>query len=110
VLAEPGPNRERRQQALDAIASSTMYDERTVLTAVPLWWHELQPDRADLEIDSIGGGALATDWGQRILSNKSALYHPLSYHYVSGWPLFTRWGAVGAGGDGQPHTGYPAPL
>jgi len=108
VEAEPGPNRERRQEALDAIAASTMYDERTVLTAVPLWWHELQPDRADQEIDSLGGGALATDWGQRILSSRSALYDPLSYHYGSVWPLFTGWASVGAYAYGRPHVGYQA--
>jgi glycogen debranching enzyme len=108
VEAEPGPNREQRQQALDAISGSTMYDERTVLTAVPLWWHELQPDRADMEIDSIGGGALATDWGQRLLSNKSALYDPLSYHYGSVWPLFTGWASVGAYAYGRPQVGYQA--
>jgi hypothetical protein len=79
-----------------------------VLTAVPLWWHELQSDRADLEIDSIGGGALATDWGQRILSNKSGLYDPLSYHYGSVWPLFTGWASVGAYAYGRPQVGYQA--
>jgi glycogen debranching enzyme len=106
--AEPGPDRARRQRALDAIAASTMYDERTVLTAVPLWWHELQPDRADMEIDSLGGGALATDWGQRILSNRSGLYDPLSYHYGSVWPLFTGWASVGAYAYGRPQVGYQA--
>ncbi len=41
ILAEPGPGRERRQQGLDAIAEARLYDERTVLTAVPLWWRVL---------------------------------------------------------------------
>ena len=36
-----------------------------------------------------------TDWGARILSNRSALYDPLSYHYGSVWPLFTGWAAMG---------------
>jgi glycogen debranching enzyme len=106
--AEPGPDIERRQKALDRSAPLSMFDERTVLTAVPLWWHELQPDRADMEIDSIGGGALSTDWGQRILSNKSGLYDPLSYHYGSVWPLFTGWASVGAYAYGRPQVGYQA--
>ena len=59
----------------------------------PVVGHRSTATRADSELDSIGGGALATDWGQRILSNRSELYDPLSYHYGSVWPLFTGWAA-----------------
>jgi len=108
ILAEPGPNRERRQRALDAIADARIYNERTVLPAVPLWWRVLDPGRADSELDSIGGGGLATDWGQRILSNRSELYDPLSYHFGSVWPLFTGWASIGAYRYGRPQVGYQA--
>ena len=77
-----------------------------MLPAVPLWWRVLDPARADSELDSIGGGALATDWGQRILSNRSELYDPLSYHFGSVWPLFTGWASVGAYRYGRPQIGY----
>jgi glycogen debranching enzyme len=106
ILAEPGPNREKRQRALDSIADARLYNERTVLPAVPLWWRVLDPARADSELDSIGSGALATDWGQRILSNRSELYDPLSYHFGSVWPLFTGWASIGAYRYGRPHVGY----
>jgi glycogen debranching enzyme len=106
ILAEPGPNRERRQRALDSIAEARIYNERTVLPAVPLWWRILDPARADSELDSIGSGALATDWGQRILSNRSELYDPLSYHFGSVWPLFTGWASIGAYRYGRPQVGY----
>lgn len=36
-----------------------------------------------------------TDWGMRIISNKSAHYGAGGYHYGSVWPLFTGWAAVG---------------
>ena len=61
-----------------------------------------------VQLDHIGGGALATDWGARILSNTSRLYDPLSYHYGSVWPLFTGWASVGAYRYGRPHVGYQA--
>jgi glycogen debranching enzyme len=108
VEAEPGPRRDERQRALDALGPSHLLDERTVLTAVPLWWHELEAGRADLELDSIGSGAIATDWGDRILSNRSALYDPLSYHYGSVWPLFTGWASVAAYRYGRAHVGLQA--
>src|SRR5205814_7829109 len=43
-----------------------------------------------------------------ILSNRSALYDPLSYHYGSVWPLFTGWASVAAYRHGRPLAGYQA--
>lgn len=106
--AEPGPNRERRQSRLNALGNARLIDEDTVLPAVPLWWRTLDDERAQSEIDHIGSGAMLTDWGARILSNRSSLYDPLSYHYGSVWPLFTGWAAMGAYRYGRPHVGYQA--
>ncbi|PYQ22894.1 MAG: amylo-alpha-1,6-glucosidase [Acidobacteria bacterium] len=106
--AEPGPQRERRQKRLDALASARFVDEDTVLPAVPMWWGWLDSERAQSEVDRLGGGALATDWGQRLLSNQSELYDPLSYHYGSVWPLFTGWASMAAYRYGRPHVGYQA--
>ncbi len=82
--------------------------ENTVLQAVPLWFRTLDAERAQGAIDAFGGGAVATDWGARILSDESALYDPLSYHYGSVWPLFTGWASMGAYRYGRPHVGYQA--
>src|SRR5918912_4427743 len=86
----------------------TLIDEDTVLPAVPLWWRTLDATRADAEIDHLGSGRMATDWGARIISNRSRLYDPLSYHYGSVWPLFTGWASVGAYRYGRPTVGYQA--
>lgn len=117
AVAEPGPARERRQQRLDEIADPArpeplrhLIDEDTVLPAVPLWWRTLDATRADLEIDRLGSAAIATDWGDRLLSDRSPLYDPLSYHYGSVWPLFTGWASVAAYRYGRPHVGYQALL
>ena len=83
-------------------------EEDTVLPAVPLWFGTVDAERAQQEIDHLGAGAMQTDWGARILSNRSALYDPLSYHYGSVWPLFTGWSAVAAYRYGRPHVGYTA--
>jgi glycogen debranching enzyme len=108
AVAEPGPNRERRQKRLDALGTTRLIDEDTVLPAVPLWWRTLDDRRAQQEIDRLGGGALATDWGTRLLSARSELYDPLSYHYGSVWPLFTGWAAVAAYEYGRPSVAYQA--
>jgi glycogen debranching enzyme len=108
VLAEPGPNRQRRQNRLDSLSAAHLIDEDTVLPAVPLWWRTLDETRAQRQIDRLGSGALATDWGVRLLSAESDLYDPLSYHYGSVWPLFTGWSAMAAYRYGRPHVAYQA--
>ena len=106
--AEPGPNIAVRQARLNELSSKRIYDEDTVLPAVPLWFETMNADRAQAEIDHLGSGRMATDWGARIISNESKLYDPLSYHYGSVWPLFTGWASVGAYRYGRPHVGYQA--
>jgi hypothetical protein len=73
-----------------------------------LWWGQLQEARAQTQIDHLGAGSLATDWGARLVSRDSALYDPLSYHHGSVWPLFTGWASMAAYRYGRPHVGYQA--
>lgn len=108
VKAEPGPNIERRQKRLNELQTAKIYDEDTVLPAVPLWWKTMSDERAQKQIDRLGSAKMATDWGARILANDSQLYDPLSYHYGSVWGLFTGWQSVAAYNYGRPHVGYQA--
>jgi len=93
---------------MQELAKATIIDEDTVLPAVPLWWRTMRDDRAQSELDHLGSGLMATDWGTRIISNQSRLYDPLSYHNGSVWPLFTGWTSVAAYAYGRPHVGYQA--
>ena len=106
--AEPGPNLAVRQKRLNELSTMRIFDEDTVLPAVPLWFETMMADRAQAEIDHLGSNQIATDWGARIISNQSRLYDPLSYHYGSVWPLFTGWASMGAYRYGRPHVGYQA--
>ena len=106
--ADPGPNRERRQARMNELKGARLYDEDTVLPAVPLWFRTMPDERAQSELDHLGGAQLATDWGARIISRQSRLYDPLSYHYGSVWPLFTGWASLAAYNYGRPHIGFQA--
>jgi glycogen debranching enzyme len=106
--AEPGPNREARQARMKELSKEHLIDEDTVMPAVPLWWRVLEDERAQYEIDHLGGGNISTDWGARIVSRESQLYDPLSYHNGSVWPLFTGWVSLGAYRYGRPHVGFQA--
>lgn len=106
--ADPGPNRSRTQERMNELDRATLIDENTVMPAVPLWWGLLEDERAQLEIDRLGGGALATDWGTRLTSSESRLYDPISYHHGSVWPLFTGWASVAAYRYGRAQVGHQA--
>jgi glycogen debranching enzyme len=108
--ADRGPNRERRQQRMNEQDKSKLFVEDTVLPAVPLWFGVLDPKRAQGQLDHLGSGHIATDWGARIISDESRLYDPLSYHSGSVWPLFTGWASVGAYRYGRAHVGWQALL
>jgi glycogen debranching enzyme len=108
VKAEPGPNLERRQKRLNELQTKTLYDEDTVLPAVPLWWKTMDDAHAQKQIDRLGSAKISTDWGSRIIANDSQLYDPLSYHYGSVWGLFTGWQSVGAYKYGRSHVGNQA--
>lgn len=108
VEAEKGPNRAARQSRLNELAPAALFDEDTVMPAVPLWFKTLSDERAQDEIDRLGSAALATDWGARLLASDSRLYDPLSYHHGSIWPLFTGWASLAAYNYGRPHVGHQA--
>jgi len=106
--ADPGPNQVMRQARLNELINKRIFDEDTVLPAVPLWFETMTAERAQSEIDHLGSSHIATDWGARIISDQSRLYDPLSYHNGSVWPLFTGWASMGAYRYGRPHVGYQA--
>ena len=81
------------------------YDEATVLTTVPMWFGLAEPDHAGQTISTLAGEDHQTDWGMRIISNRSKVYDGSGYHYGSVWPLFTGWASVG---EYRYHREFPA--
>lgn len=108
AVAEKGVNRARRQTRVNELQKQTIFDEDTVLPAVPLWFRMLEIEKSQIALDRIGSSRIATDWGARILANDSALYDPLSYHHGSVWGLFTGWASLAAYNYGRPHVGFQA--
>jgi len=70
-------------------------DEASVLATVPMWFGLADEKNASAMISQLAGPEHMTDWGMRILSNKSPIYSGAGYHFGSVWPLFTGWAAVG---------------
>jgi glycogen debranching enzyme len=70
-------------------------DELSVLTTVPMWFGVTDEDKSQSTIQRLADADHQTDWGMRIISNRSALYGGSGYHFGSVWPLFTGWASVG---------------
>jgi hypothetical protein len=70
-------------------------DELSVETTVPMWFGLADPEKADQTITKLSAEEHQTDWGMRIISNRSKVYDGSGYHYGSVWPLFTGWASVG---------------
>ena len=70
-------------------------DELSVLTAVPMWFGVTDEDKSQSTIQQLADADHQTDWGMRIISNRSPLYNGSGYHFGSVWPLFTGWASVG---------------
>jgi len=97
---------QQRIYAFSKQQNGSTINEVTVMPAVPMWWRLLDETRAAEMLSHIASAEISTDWGARILSNRSALYDPLSYHYGSVWPLFTGWAAMAEYSYRRPHAGF----
>jgi glycogen debranching enzyme len=80
-------------------------DEVSVLTTVPMWFGLTDQDKSESTIEQLAEADHQTDWGMRIISNRSAFYNGSGYHFGSVWPLFTGWASVG---EYRYHQAFPA--
>ena len=80
-------------------------DEPSVLATVPMWFGLPREADAAPMIQQLADFDHQTDWGMRIISNRSPLFSGGGYHYGSVWPLFTGWASVA---EYRYHQTFPA--
>jgi len=80
-------------------------DEPSVLAAVPMWFGLPSDATAIPMIQQLADADMQTDWGMRIISNRSPVYSGGGYHFGSVWPLFTGWASVA---EYRYHQDFPA--
>jgi GH15 family glucan-1,4-alpha-glucosidase len=81
-------------------------DEPSVLATVPMWFGLLDQKNVSAMITQLAGADHQTDWGMRIISNRSPKFSGGGYHYGSVWPLFTGWAGVGEYRYHRPQPAY----
>lgn len=97
------PGKKRFAFAVDK--DNHLVDEPTVLSTVPMWFGLLDDAKADAMITELAGEDHQTDWGMRIISDRSPHFSGGGYHFGSVWPLFTGWASVG---EYRYHREFPA--
>jgi GH15 family glucan-1,4-alpha-glucosidase len=80
-------------------------DEASVLATVPMWFGLLDEKNAGAMITQLADFDHQTDWGMRIISDRSPKFSGGGYHYGSVWPLFTGWASVA---EYRYHRAFPA--
>ena len=81
-------------------------DEPSVLATVPMWFGLPDQKNASAMITQLAGVDHQTDWGMRIISDRSPKFSGGGYHYGSVWPLFTGWASVGEYRYHRPQPAY----
>jgi glycogen debranching enzyme len=86
--------------------SGKQNNEVTAWTAVPLMFGQLDPKRVGETINSLGSSQLSTDWGVRMISNRSPAYDPVAYNNGGVWPFLTGFVACAEYEYRRPQSGF----
>lgn len=78
----------------------------TIFPSVAWWDGDFGLKQAEPMFERWASSEFSTDWGTRLLSDKTTFYDPISYHQGSVWPLFNGWVSVAQYRAGHPLSGY----
>jgi len=63
--------------------------EVTAWDAFPMTFRQLDETHTQIMLERLAASEISTDWGCRMLSNKSSAYEPLAYNNGAVWPFLT---------------------
>jgi len=63
--------------------------EVTAWAAFPMTFRQLDEAHTQIMLERLASSEISTDWGCRMLSNKSSAYEPLAYNNGAVWPFLT---------------------
>ncbi|MGB9032111.1 MAG: hypothetical protein WCC27_18450 [Acidobacteriaceae bacterium] len=78
----------------------------SIFPAVAWWDGSYALDHADPMMQHWADSHISTDWGTRIISDRTSFYDPISYHQGTVWPLYTGWVSVAEYRAGHALSGY----
>jgi hypothetical protein len=78
----------------------------TIFPSVAWWDGNFGLKQSESMLERWASSEFSTDWGTRLLSDKTPFYDPMSYHQGTVWPLFNGWVSVAEYRAGHPLSGY----
>jgi len=78
----------------------------SIFPSVAWWDGTYRLEHAEPMMAQWAGSDISTDWGTRIISDRTSFYDPISYHQGTVWPLYTGWVSVAEYRAGQDIAGY----
>jgi len=93
--------------AFGILRSGGTNDNLTVWPATAAAFGALTPGPARQTLAKLASDAITADWGARMLSTGSPLYHPTHYNMGAVWPFVTGFVSWGQYNYGRPWAGYP---
>ena len=81
-------------------------DTATIFPSVAWWDGSYALDHGGAMMARWASAEFSTDWGTRILSDKTSFYDPITYHQGTVWPLFTGWVSLAEYRSGHSLSGW----
>jgi len=81
-------------------------DEITAWAAFPAVYNLVQRERARRALALLATEEISTDWGARMLSNRSKAYDPLAYNNGAVWPFLTGYLILANYANDRPESGF----
>ena len=80
--------------------------EKTIMPAIPILFGQTADDHSKAITRVFSTNDFSSDWGIRIVGERSPLFNPNGYHTGSVWPLYTGWTALAEYQAGRPVQGF----
>ncbi len=84
----------------------TFHQEPSVMPSIPMLFNQADSSKAYKVLGLLASNEYSTNWGCRIVSDKSPAFRPTGYHTGSVWPLFTGWVALAEYAYNRPESGF----
>ncbi|HLJ78931.1 MAG TPA: hypothetical protein VKT75_16035 [Acidobacteriaceae bacterium] len=96
----------QKNYAFSHNADGSTDETATIFPSVAWWDGTFALSNSDPMFRRWASSEFSTDWGTRILSDRTSFYDPISYHQGTVWPLYTGWVSLAEYRAGHPLAGY----
>ena len=81
-------------------------NDATAWAAFPIVFGLIEGEAAENTLDMVASAEITTDWGTRMLSERSPWYDPVGYNNGAVWPFLTGYAAMAEYAAGRRYAGY----